>query len=48
MLLINDYLSFIILLFGLFCVTGNISVDVAFGIEWFFLKAGGEGSDTTH
>lgn len=25
--IINDYLSFIILLFGLFCVTGNISVD---------------------
>ena len=23
-------------------------LDVAFGIEWFFLKAGGEGSDTTH
>jgi Na+/H+ antiporter NhaD/arsenite permease-like protein len=25
--IINDYLSFIILLFGLFCVAGNISVD---------------------
>ena len=25
--ILNDYLSFIILLFGLFCVTGNISVD---------------------
>ena len=23
-------------------------VHVAFGIEWFFLEAGGEGSDATH
>ena len=25
---INDYLAFIILLFGLFCVSGNITVEV--------------------
>ncbi len=25
--IINDYLGFIVLLFGLFCVAGNISLD---------------------
>lgn len=27
---VNDYLTFIILLFGLFCVAGNITIDGEF------------------
>ena len=27
---VNDYLTFIILLFGLLCVAGNITIDVEF------------------
>ena len=36
--IINDYLSFIILLFGLFCVTGNISVDGDL-VCWFMFES---------
>ena len=45
--LVNDYLTFIVLLFGLFCVAGNITVEgslvgsprvnvILLGIEPFF------------